>query len=58
MGDRPRSGSAIFSDRKLRLVRFDPEQRRPGGSALDRPAREAEAAFADAFPLLVASSAG
>ncbi|HEV8314091.1 MAG TPA: MOSC domain-containing protein, partial [Burkholderiaceae bacterium] len=41
---------------KLRLVRFDPEQRRLS-SAKWTGALEAENAFSDGFPLLVASTA-
>lgn len=42
---------------KVRLARFDPEQRRLADRAWTGPI-EAETAFADAFPLLVASTAG
>lgn len=42
---------------KLRLARFDPEQRRLSDPRWTGPI-EAENAFADAFPLLVASTAG
>jgi uncharacterized protein YcbX len=42
---------------KLRLARFDPEQRRLSDSRWTGPI-EAENAFADAFPLLVTSTAG
>ena len=56
MGDLAAQWFSDFLGRKLRLARFDPEQRR-----LSSPrwtgAHEAENAFADAFPLLVASTA-
>ena len=42
---------------RLRLARFDPEQRRLSDRRWTGPI-EAENAFADAFPLLVASTAG
>lgn len=42
---------------KLRLVRFDPEQHRLADARWTGPL-EAETAFADAFPLLVTSTAG
>jgi hypothetical protein len=42
---------------KVRLARFDPEQRRLADRAWTGPI-EAETAFADGFPLLVASTAG
>ena len=42
---------------KLRLVRFDPEQRRLANPRWTGPI-EAETAFADAYPILVASTAG
>lgn len=45
-----------FLGRPLRLVRFDPEQRRLS-PARWTGAHEAENAFADAYPLLVASTA-
>ena len=56
MGDLAAQWFSDFLGRPLRMLRFDPEQRRladpkwTGGI-------EAEAAFADAFPLLVTSSA-
>ena len=56
MGDLAAQWFSDFLGRKLRLVRFDPEQRR-----LSDPrwtgALEAENAFADGFPLLVTSAA-
>jgi hypothetical protein len=56
MGDLAAQWFSDFLGRKLRLVRFDPEQRR-----LSDPkwtgALEAENAFADGFPLLVTSTA-
>ena len=57
MGDLAAQWFSDFLGRKLRLVRFDPEQRRLADRRWTGPL-EAEAAFADAFPLLVASSAG
>jgi uncharacterized protein len=45
-----------FLGRKLRLVRFDPEQRRLSSKAWTGEA-EAENQFSDGFPLLVASTA-
>ena len=45
-----------FLGRKLRLVRFDPEQKRLSSRRWTGPI-EAENAFADGFPLLVASTA-
>ncbi len=56
MGDLAAQWFSDFLGRKLRLVRFDPEQRRLS----DRHwtgALEAENGFADAFPLLVTSTA-
>ena len=56
MGDLAAQWFSDFLGRKLRLVRFDPEQRR-----LSDPrwtgALEAENGFADAYPLLVTSTA-
>jgi uncharacterized protein YcbX len=46
-----------FLGRPLRLVRFDPEQKRLSDKRWSG-AIDAENAFADAFPLLVASTAG
>lgn len=57
MGDLAAQWFSDFLGRKLRLVRFDPEQRRLADRRWTGPI-EAEAAFADAFPLLVASRAG
>ncbi len=57
MGDLAAQWFSDFLGRTLRLVRFDPEQRRLADRRWTGPL-EAEAAFADAFPLLVASSAG
>jgi uncharacterized protein YcbX len=57
MGDLAAQWFSDFLGRKLRLVRFDPEQRRLADRHWTGPL-EAEAAFADGFPLLVASRAG
>ena len=57
MGDLAAQWFSDFLGRKLRLVRFDPEQRRLANSRWTGPI-EAETAFADAYPLLVASTAG
>ena len=46
-----------FLGRPLRLVRFDPEQRRLSNPRWTGPI-EAENAFSDGFPVLVASTAG
>jgi uncharacterized protein YcbX len=46
-----------FLGRPLRLVRFDPEQKRLSDKRWSGPI-DAENAFADGFPLLVASTAG
>ncbi len=57
--DMGRVAGQWFSDflgRPLRLVRFDPEQRRLADRRWTGPL-EAEAAFADGFPLLIASTA-
>ena len=57
MGDLAAQWFSDFLGRPLRLVRFDPEQRRL--SSRDWTGEiEAENAFADGFPLLVASQAG
>ncbi len=57
MGDLAAQWFSDFLGRPLRLVRFDPEQRRL--SSRDwTGAIEAENAFSDGFPILVASSAG
>ncbi len=57
MGDLAAQWFSDFLGRKVRLSRFDPEQRRLADRAWTGPI-EAETAFADAFPLLVASTAG
>ncbi len=57
MGELAAQWFSDFLGRKLRLVRFDPEQRRLADRRWTGPL-EAETAFADGFPLLVASSAG
>ncbi|MFT3664735.1 MOSC domain-containing protein [Piscinibacter sp.] len=57
MGDLAAQWFSDFLGRPLRLVRFDPEQRRLADRRWTGPI-EAETAFADGFPLLVASSAG
>jgi hypothetical protein len=56
MGNLAAQWFSDFLGRKLRLVRFDPEQRRLS-SAKWTGALEAENAFSDGFPLLVASTA-
>jgi uncharacterized protein len=56
MGDLAAQWFSDFLGRKLRLARFDPEQRRLSNRRWSGPI-EAENAFADAFPLLVTSSA-
>jgi hypothetical protein len=56
MGNLAAQWFSDFLGRKLRLVRFDPEQRRLS-SAKWTGALEAENAFNDGFPLLVASTA-
>lgn len=57
MGDLAAQWFSDFLGRKLRLVRFDPEQRRLADARWTGPL-EAETAFADAYPLLVTSTAG
>lgn len=57
MGDLAAQWFSDFLGRKLRLVRFDPEQRRLS-SRRWTGAFEAENAFSDGFPVLVASTAG
>lgn len=57
MGDLAAQWFSDFLGRRLRLVRFDPEQRRLADRRWTGPI-EAEAAFADAFPLLVTSTEG
>lgn len=57
MGDLAAQWFSDFLGRKLRLVRFDPEQRRLSDRRWTGPL-EAENAFSDGFPVLVASSAG
>jgi uncharacterized protein YcbX len=56
MGDLAAQWFSDFLGRKLRLVRFDPEQRRLSSRKWTGDI-EAENAFSDGFPLLVASSA-
>ena len=56
MGDLAAQWFSDFLGRKLRLVRFDPEQRRLSDKQWTG-ALEAENGFADAFPLLVTSTA-
>ena len=56
MGNLAAQWFSDFLSRKLRLVRFDPEQRRLS-SRQWTGALEAENAFSDGFPLLVASTA-
>jgi uncharacterized protein len=56
MGDLAAQWFSDFLGRKLRLVRFDPEQRRLSDTRWTG-ALQAENAFADGFPLLVTSSA-
>jgi uncharacterized protein YcbX len=57
MGDLAAQWFSDFLARPLRLVRFDPEQRRLSSREWSGDI-EAENAFADAFPLLVASTEG
>jgi uncharacterized protein len=57
MGDLAAQWFSDFLGRKLRLARFDPEQRRLADRTWTGPI-EAETSFADAFPLLIASTAG
>lgn len=57
MGDLAAQWFSDFLGRKLRLARFDPEQRRLANPRWTGPI-EAETAFADAYPILVASTAG
>ncbi|WP_298832158.1 MOSC N-terminal beta barrel domain-containing protein [uncultured Piscinibacter sp.] len=57
MGDLAAQWFSDFLGRKLRLVRFDPEQRRLSDRRWTGPI-EAENAFSDGFPLLVASTEG
>ena len=57
MGDLAAQWFSDFLGRRLRLVRFDPEQRRLSNRRWTG-AFEAENAFGDGFPLLVASTAG
>ena len=56
MGDVAAQWFSDFLGRRLRLVRFNPDQRRLSNRRWTG-AHEAENAFADAFPLLVASTA-
>jgi len=56
MGDLAAQWFSDFLGRKLRLVRFDPEQKRLS-DARWTGAIEAENAFSDGYPILVASSA-
>ncbi len=56
MGDLAAQWFSDFLGRRLRLVRFDPEQRRLANRRWTGPI-EAENAFSDGFPLLVISSA-
>ena len=51
----PRSGSATSWAAKLRLVRFDPEQRRLSSRTMDRRRARRPTSSADGFPLLVVS---
>ena len=57
MGDLCAQWFSDFLGRPLRLVRFDPEQKRLSDKRWSG-AIDAENAFADGFPLLVASTAG
>jgi len=57
MGDLAAQWFSDFLGRKLRLARFDPAHRRLAEPRWTGPI-EAETAFADAFPMLVASTAG
>jgi len=57
MGDLAAQWFSDFLGRPLRMVRFDPEQRRLSSREWTGEI-EAENAFADGFPLLVASQAG
>ena len=57
MGDLAAQWFSDFLGRRLRLVRFDPEQRRLANPRWTGPI-EAETTFADAYPLLVTSTAG
>jgi uncharacterized protein YcbX len=57
MGDLAAQWFSDFLGRKLRLVRFDPEQRRLANPRWTGPI-EAETAFTDAYPILVTSTAG
>jgi hypothetical protein len=57
MGDLAAQWFSDFLGRRLRLVRFDPEQRRLSDRRWTGPI-EAENAFSDGFPLLVTSTAG
>ena len=57
MGDLCAQWFSDFLGRRLRLVRFDPEQKRLSDKRWSGEI-DAENAFADAFPLLVASTAG
>jgi len=57
MGDLAAQWFSDFLGRKLRLARFDPEQKRLSNRRWTGP-YAAENAFADGFPILVASSAG
>ena len=52
-----RSGSATSWAGSVRLARFDPEVQRASDAQMDRRHRTRDAAFADAFALLVLSSA-
>jgi uncharacterized protein YcbX len=57
MGDLAAQWFSDFLGQRLRLVRFDPEQRRLSSRDWTGDI-EAENAFADGFPILVASTAG
>jgi uncharacterized protein YcbX len=57
MGDLAAQWFSDFLGRKLRFVRFDPEHRRLSNRRWTGPL-EAENAFTDGFPILVASTAG
>lgn len=57
MGDLAAQWFSDFLGRKLRLARFDPEQRRLSSARWTGPL-QAENAFSDGFPILVASTAG
>jgi uncharacterized protein YcbX len=57
MGDLAAQWFSDFTGRKLRMVRFDPEQRRLSSRKWTGDI-EAENAFSDGYPVLVASTAG